>query len=341
MRVDVRTHDSRLLGDNPLGDASTRELVLLLPPSYDSEPARRYPLVLLLAGYGRSGWELALNRGAWSPSLSVRLGDAMRQGRIGECIVALPDCFTRYGGSQYVDSPAIGRYQSYLADEIVPWVDANYRTIARRDGRAVIGKSSGGYGALVLAMQRPELFGAVAAHAADGAFEVSYARDLPATMLTLEARGGIAGFLSWFEEQPAKSSTAFAAMSHLCCAAAWSPSPELAGTPYGFGRGFDFPVAMGTGAFIPDVWARWLAWDPIHMVEHEQLRDGLGGLRALFLDAGRRDEYNLQLATRQLKARLDGHGIACTHEEFDGGHGNSAYRYERSFAVVTAALARD
>src|SRR5262249_12210272 len=146
-------------------------------------------------------------------------GDAMRAGSVGEAIVVLPDCFTRYGGSQYVDSPAIGRWQSYLADELIPFVDGHFRTVAAREGRAVVGKSSGGYGALVLAMPRPDLIAAVAAHAADGAFDLSYFGELPDTILTLQRRGGIEPFLRWFDEQPAKSQSAFEAMSHLCCAA--------------------------------------------------------------------------------------------------------------------------
>ena len=91
---------------------------------------------------------------AWQMPLTPRLDDSMRSGRAAEAIVILPDCFTRYGGSQYVDSPAIGRYQSYLADELVPFVDEKYRTIPRREARAVIGKSSGGYGAMVMGMLR-------------------------------------------------------------------------------------------------------------------------------------------------------------------------------------------
>jgi enterochelin esterase family protein len=335
MRVQVLTHDSRLLVDNPLGDPPRRDLIVLLPPSYDATPARRYPLVLLLAGFGGNGWQLAFNRSAWVTPLPQRLGDAMRAGRVGEAILVLPDCFTRYGGSQYVDSPAIGRYQSYLADEIVPFVDAHFRTIPRRDARAVVGKSSGGYGALVLAMQRPDVAAAVGAHAADGAFDISYLRELPASVITLEKRGGLAAFLRWFEEQPAKGQAAFEVMSHVCCAAAWSPTSG----PYSFGQGFDWPVSPVTAAVLPDVWARWLAWDPVRMVDGEPHRAALARLRALFLDAGLADEYNLQLATRQLRAKLAGYGIDCVHEEFDGGHFNTAHRYERSLAVVTAALA--
>jgi S-formylglutathione hydrolase FrmB len=336
MRVEVLSHESKLLAENPLGDPARRDVIVMLPPSYDQSSTRRFPVVVLLAGYSGNGWQLAFNRAAWQPSLPARLGDAMRAGRVREAIVVAPDCFTRYGGSQYVDSPAIGRYQSYLCDELVPFVDGALRTIPRREARAVVGKSSGGYGAMVLAMQRPDVVAAAGSHAGDGAFDISYLRELPHTVIVLEKRGGLAAFLRWFEEQPTKGQQAFEVMSHLCCAAAWSPTAK---GPYGFGAGFELPVNLLTAAIRPEVWARWLAWDPVRMVDDAHHRAGLAKMSALYLDAGLSDEYNLQLATRQLAAKLATHGLACTHEEFDGGHFNTAHRYERSLAIVTAALA--
>jgi enterochelin esterase-like enzyme len=337
MRIEVVSHDSALLADNPLADPARREVIVLLPPSYDATPARRHPVVLVLPGFGSNGWQLAFNRSAWQTPFPRRIGDAMRAGAVGEAILVLPDCFTRYGGSQYLDSPAIGRYQSYLCDEVLPLVDARFRTIPRREARAVVGKSSGGYGALVLGMLRPEVVAAVGAHAADGAFELSYLPELAHTVLTLERHGGLAAFLRWFEEQPTKG-RAFAVMSHLCCAAAWSPAPR---GPYGFGEGLALPLDGRTAAVRPEVWQRWLDWDPVRMVDDPARRAGLASLRALFLDAGLTDEHNLQLATRQLAARLSHHGVACTHEEFEGGHYDTQHRYVRSLAVVVAALARE
>jgi enterochelin esterase family protein len=337
MRVDVAWHDSQLLADNPLGDPARREIVVMLPPSYDASTTRRFPTVLMLPGYGSTGWQLAFNRSAWVTPFDRRIGDAMQKGRIGEAILVLPDCFTRYGGSQYVDSPAIGRYQSYLCDEILPFVDARYRTIPKREARAVVGKSSGGYGALVLAMLRPDAVAAAGAHAGDGAFEISYLRELPTTVMALERRGGLSGFLRWFEEQPHKGQAAFEVMSNICCAAAWSPNAR---GPYGFGEGFELPLNSLTAALRPEVWQRWLDWDPVRMVDDERRRDGLGKMSALFLDAGLADEYNLQLATRQVAGKLAKYGIPYIHEEFEGGHFNTPHRYERSLAVIVAALAK-
>jgi enterochelin esterase family protein len=155
-------------------------------------------------------------------------------------------------------------------------------------------------------------------------------------VLTLQKRGGLEAFLRWFDEQPVKGQAAFQVMSHLCCAAAWSAAPT---GPYGYGVGFELPLHLLTGAVRAEVWQRWLAWDPVRMVDDAGARAGLARLSTLFLDAGISDEYHLQLATRQLRAKLAAAGVECTHEEFDGGHFNTAYRYERSMAVVTAALA--
>jgi enterochelin esterase family protein len=330
--VEIFSHPSKLLADNPLGDPATREVAVYLPPSYDG--SKRFPLVVFLPGYTGTGMQL-LNRAAWSVPLDRRLDALFAAGRGREAIVVLPDCFTRYGGSQYIDSPAIGRYQSYLADELIAAVDARFRTIPRREARAVIGKSSGGYGALMMAMLRPEVFGAVGSHAGDSAFDLSYQKEFGRTLLTLEKRGGVRGFLQWFDEQPQKSGAAIEVMSNLCCAAAWSPTEK---GPYGYGVGFELPFNPVTGALIPSLWSRWLAWDPVRMLERDDAREAMRKMRFIFLDAGIADEYNLQLGTRQLAARLASAAIPYTHEEFDGGHMNTAFRYDRSFDLITRAL---
>jgi enterochelin esterase family protein len=335
-RVELARHQSRLLAENPLGDPSLREVGVILPPSYEAQPARRFPVVLFLPGFTGTGLSL-VNRAAWTAPLDRRLDALVASTRAAESIVLLPDCFTRYGGSQYVDSPAIGRYASYLTEELVPWLDETYRTIPRREARAVIGKSSGGYGALALGMTRPDLFGAVGSHAGDCAFDLSYRRELGHTAIALERRGGVRGFLAWFEELPQKPGAAIEVMSNLCCAAAWSPSEE---GPYGFGVGFDLPFDARTGALVEATWARWLANDPVRMLDDARNREALRGMRAVFLDAGLGDEYNLQLGARQLADQLRAHGVPHVHEEFEGGHMSTSYRYDRSFAVITTALAQ-
>ena len=335
-RVEVVLHESRLLEGNPLGDPTTRELGVYLPPGYD-HGAGRYPVVLVLPGYTGTGLGLVA-RSAWQLPLDRRMDQLIADGRAAAAILVLPDCFTRYGGSQYVDSPAIGRYASYLCDEIVPFVDGRFRTTGRH---GVVGKSSGGYGALHLAMTRPGVFSAAASHAGDCAFDISYRRELPTVAARIDAAGGLERYLARFEAAASKSSADIEAMSLICCAAAWSPSSSAstADAPYGFGTGFELPMALRTGELRPDVWARWLAADPLHLVE--RYADALRGLSLLFLDAGRSDEYALQLGARQLADALTAHGIAHVHEEFDGGHRHTAHRYDRSLALVSNVLQRE
>jgi S-formylglutathione hydrolase FrmB len=333
--VEIFRHASRLLAENPLGDPAEREVGVYLPPSYDRQPNRRFPTVLFLVGYTGTGLQL-LNRAAWTMPLDRRYDALIANRRAAEAILILPDCFSRYGGSQYVDSPALGSYQSYLTDELLPFIDARYRTLPVREARAVVGKSSGGYGALVLGMMRPDLFSAVGSHAGDSAFALSYQREFGRTLLTLEKRGGIKGFLSWFESQPLKSNSAIEVMSNLCCAAAWSPRQK---GPYGFGEGFDLPFNPVTGALLPEVWNRWLSWDPVHMLDQPEYLRAFGSLRQIFLDAGVADEYYLQLGTRQIVAKLAQAKIECVHEEFEGGHMNTSFRYDRSLEILTRALA--
>lgn len=334
-RVEIFHHESRLLADNPLGDSAAREIAVYLPPSYDSAAARRFPTVTILSGYTGTGMAL-LNRNPWVPSIDRRMDALLEAGRAAEAILILPDCFTRYGGSQYVDSPAIGRYASYVLDEVIAAVDLRYRTIASREGRALLGKSSGGYGALYLGMTRPERVGAVGSHAGDSAFDLCYIPEFPRTLLALEKRGGVRGFLEWFEAQPSKPGSAIEVMSNLCCAAAWSPSAR---GPYGWGEGFDLPFDPRTGALRDDVFARWLELDPVRMLSSTQHLDALKQMRCIYLDGGLTDEYNLQLGARQMSRKLERAGIAHVHEEFEGGHMNVQFRYDRSLELITRALA--
>ncbi len=337
MPVRLLMHESKLLVDNPLGDSPIRELGVYLPPGYE-DPGNdaRYPLVLMLSGYMGAG-PFMLQRGPWVVPLQERLDRLIRDGVMAPAIVLFPDCFTRYGGSQYVDSPAIGRYLSYLCDELIPVADATFRTRPRRESRAVVGKSSGGFGALHVAFERPELFAAVGCHAGDSAFELNYQTELWRSALQIEKVGGsdgIEGFLRWFDAQPQKSQIAIETMSNLCSAAAWSPNDG----PYGYGRGFDLPVELGSAKLRDDVWQRWLAFDPVRRVEDAAMVDRLRSLAALFLDAGRDDEYGLQYGMRQLARKLDGKGVPLVHEEFDGGHRNTNHRYERSIPFLVGKL---
>jgi len=325
--VVVETVESRALAGNPLGDPAARRTAIWLPPSYTSGD-RRYPVIVWLAGYAGTGEQLFAGT-PWQPGLGDRLDRLVGSGRMGEAIVVAPDGFSRWGGAQYLDSPALGAYETHVVGEVVPAIDARFRTVAGRDGRGVGGKSSGGFGALVLAMRHPDLFAAVASHAGDMYFELSLLPDLPVAARTLRRHGGVDGFLTHFEARENKDGADFTTMMVLATAGAYSPDP---GRPHGVALPFD----VETGEIDWAIWRRWKAWDPVELCGAHA--EALRRMKLLFLDAGTRDEHHLDLGARVLASRLRALGVAFEHQEFDGGHRATAYRYDVSLPKLAAAI---
>ena len=199
-RIETVWFESAVLRGNPLGDPHVRRIPVWLPPSYDREPTKRHPVLYALTGFGSRGRGL-LNDHPWSPSLDDRLDALMAAGH-PECIVVMPDAFTRLGGAQYMDSTATGAYETHLVEELLPWVDANLRTLAEPRHRALAGRSSGGFAALRLGMRHPDRFGALASHSGDLLFEYAYAPDFPRACSVLQEAGGLTRFLeAWDRKQ--------------------------------------------------------------------------------------------------------------------------------------------
>ena len=324
----VEMFTSRALADNPLNDPATRKLLLLLPPDY-AAGGKRYPVIVGLTGFTGTGASL-LNFSAWQPNLQERLDYLMAEGRLPPAIFVLPDCFTRYGGSQYINSPAIGRYEDYVIDEIIPYVDAKYRTVAAPEGRGVFGKSSGGYGAMVYGMRHPDVFGAVACHSGDMYFEYCYKPDFPKFLNAVNKAGGLDRWWAEFQARPKKEGKDIEAVNILAMAAAYSPNPDAQPLP------IDFPFDLHTGELRPDVWQRWLEHDPVYLAG--RYAANLKKLRLLFIDCGTRDEYHLHYGARILVQRLKALGVPCEHDEFDDGHMNIPYRYDVSLPKIGRAL---
>jgi enterochelin esterase-like enzyme len=149
--------ESDLLADNPLGDPARRPLHVLRPPGVELDHPRPLPSVYVIQGF-TGQLDMWTNRGFREPTFVERLDEMLASPECPDAIVVLADCWTSYGGSQFLDSTGTGRYQSYLCDEIVPFVDERYPTAADREHRGINGKSSGGYGAMVVPMMRPDVF---------------------------------------------------------------------------------------------------------------------------------------------------------------------------------------
>ncbi|MEU8266635.1 alpha/beta hydrolase-fold protein [Sphaerisporangium sp. NPDC049002] len=333
-RIDEHTVESELLRGNPLGDPHRRPLWVYVPPGYDDEPDRRYPSIYVIQGY--TG-HLAMwgNRTPFRQPFPETADQVFARREAPPAIVVYVDAWTSYGGSQFVDSPGTGRYHSYLCDEIVPWVDARYRTLADRDHRAITGKSSGGFGAMITPMLRPDLFGAFATHAGDTLYEHCYLPEFAQAVRHLRAFDGDIG--RWWREF--RSRTAFThpadgvLVSVLGCAAAFSAGPD--GVP-------ELPFDPGTGVLRDEVWERWLDWDPVRMVPKHA--DAMRSMRGIWIDAGTRDEYFLDLGAQAFHRALLDHevpGDLIRFELFDAGHGAIDYRYPMSLAWLSERIQPD
>jgi S-formylglutathione hydrolase FrmB len=330
-RVVIEEFQSEVLRDNRPGDPAARLVPVYLPPGYDDPPARgrRYPVVYCLTGFTGRGLML-LNDQPWQPNLARRMDRLIASGEAPPAILVMPDCFTRYGGSQYLNSTATGRYEDHVTGEIVPWIDRSYRTLPGAAHRGLMGKSSGGYGSMVLGMKHPDLFGAIACHSGDLYFEYCYLPDFPRTASAIFDKGGLAGFLASFDAAPKKKHELVLALNMVAMASVYSPDPLA--EPFGFQLPFD----EKTGEIRQDVFDRWLAFDPVRMLPERAA--ALRGMRLLYIDCGTKDEWNLHLGGRIFTARLREMGIAHRYDEFDDGHMDITYRYDVSLPLLARAL---
>jgi enterochelin esterase family protein len=315
-------HDSNILRGNPLGDKHVREVIVYTPPGYE-ESDQRYPTVYCLTGFTGRG-RMLLNDNAFTPNLAERMDRLIAAGFIKPMIAVMPDCFTYFGGSQYINSTATGNYEDYLTKEIVPFVGENFRTIADRESRAVMGKSSGGYGALIMGLRHADIFGLVCSTSGDTYFEYCYLPDIPKAFRAM--KGDAKNFMDKFWEFEKKGKHDFPGVNILGMSACYSPK----------GTHFDLPFDLKTGELREDVWKRWLEHDPVRLAE--KFVRNLKSLRLLYLDAGTRDEFGLDVGARVLSQRLRKHDIPHIHEEFDDGHFNISYRYDRSLELISQHL---
>jgi S-formylglutathione hydrolase FrmB len=331
-RLDRHTFTSTLLRDNPLGDPHERPLWVYVPPGYDDTDTR-YPAVYVIQGY--TG-----HLGMWSNRMPFRqpfpeTADAVfAEGRAPGCVVVYVDAWTRYGGSQFVNSPGTGKYHSYLCDEIVPWVDAHYRTLADRESRAISGKSSGGFGAMITPMLRPDLFGALATHAGDSLYEHSYVPEFAkATRYLREYDGDIWRWWDDFTSRPSFTKDGdMVLLMLLGCSSCFSADDD--GTVV-------LPFDPTTGVLRPAEWQRWLDWDPVRMVG--KFADAVRSLRAVWIDAGTKDEWYLDLGATAFHKALKDIGLPedkVSFELFEAGHGGIDYRYPLALEWLAHRLAR-
>lgn len=328
--VRVLRHTSKVLKNNPLKDPYLRDVIVYLPPSY-GKSGKRYPVTYLIAGFTGFG-AMNMNLSAYSENIQQRLDRLIRTKKMKEMIVVMPDCFTKYGGSQYVNSAATGKYEDYLVKEIVPFVDSNFRTIPKGASRAIAGKSSGGYGAMWLAMRHPEVFGLMATHSGDAAFEYCYMPEFADFVIQIQNYGkghkAVANFIkTQINYNNPKPGDFHNIINTIGMSACYSPNPKR--KEYNF----DLPFDIYTSEVIPEVWNRWLKFDPVRLVS--KYKNNLKKLRLIYIDCGTRDEFNLHGGARIYADKLKKNGIKYIHLEFNAGHMNVQYRYDISFPVIS------
>ncbi len=313
-------HTSKAIAGFPMGDSPTRSFPLYLPPDYHRSQ-ERYPVVFFLAGYAGKGSAYLADDSAFGLPLHHRFDRAIGENRLRPFIGVFPDLTSRFGHSQYVNSPAFGNYLDYLTEELPLAVDARFRTIASASHRVVAGHSSGGFGALVAGMKRPDVFAWVIASAADSFYEFCHFSGLNAALIEIHKAGSLEAFLQTALSRPARhGGREFQALMTLGMAPCFAPNvgaPPLYGDPF-----FD----LETGEILPEVWAKYLAWDPVRMIDSHA--EGLKKLQFLQLECGLQDEHGLQWGHRQIAKKLALLGVAHELVEYPGGHSGHHWRFE-------------
>ncbi len=321
------------LEGNPLGDPSLRTVPVYLPPGYAEDKDARFPVVYFLHGFTGNGLQW-LNTSPFTRTVPERLDALIAEGKIPPVIGVFADGWTTLGGSQWINSEGIGRYRDVVAKDLVHWADKNLRTVAKGPARALIGKSSGGYGALVISRFHPDTFGHIGVHSGDAGFEYCYLHELPQAAGALLKAGGVDAWFKDFKERALNTKMRgddHGVVNMLAMAAAYSPKK---GEPLNL----ELPIDLSTGRLRVDVWNRWLVHDPVRFVGKHL--DAYRKLKSVFLDCGVRDEFNLRWGARLVSEELKTGQIEHVHEEFEDGHMGINYRLDRSLSYLVPRLER-
>lgn len=317
--------DSPRLGSNMLGDSTRRRVDLYIPHGHEGAGL---PLLVDLVGYTSGGpkhtnW---LNFGENVPERADRL---IASGEMPPVVIAFPDCFTRLGGNQYINSRAMGDWADWLTQDMLPAIEAQFGC-GGTGRRGVFGKSSGGYGALVHGMLYADTWSAIASHSGDVGFDLMLATDFAHTLRRLDKHGGsVERFIAAFEAADTVRGDDLHALMILGLAATYDPDPNSY-------LGIRLPVTMDTCERIEARWDQWLAWDPLNLIESHA--EAVKSLKCVYIDCGDADQYNLLYGARRLTRRLSAMGITHVYEEFPGTHSSVDFRMDISLPLLARAL---
>lgn len=316
---------SQVLVGNLLGDPTERSVPVYVPAGHDG---RDLPLLVDIVGF-TAGGPAHTNWKNFGENVPERLDRLIGTGAMPPVVVAFPDCFTRLGGNQYINSAAMGRWEDFLIDEMLPAVEGRFGC-GGPGRRGLFGKSSGGYGAIVHALRRADTWAAAACHSGDMGFDLCYLGDLFEAIRALgKYERSIEKFMDHFESAPKPADADVKLLMILAMAATYDPDP----TQY---LGIRLPVDLETGERIETRWANWLAWDPVNLAD--EYGENLRRLKALYIDCGSDDQYNLVFGARQLHRKLDRRQIPHRYEEFPDNHSSIDYRMDESLPFLARAL---
>ncbi len=317
--------DSKLLQDNLLDEPTTRRVDVYVPHGSDG---KGLPLLVDIVGF-TAGGPAHTNWKNFGENAPERLDRLIATGAMAPCVVAFPDCFTKLGGNQYINSTAMGPWDDILRTEVVPFVEGKF-ACGGEGKRGVFGKSSGGYGAIVHALLHPDFWSAAACHSGDMGFEIGYLPDFPPLLRKLAKTDfDIGKWIDDFHAAPKLNGADLHHLMALAMCATYDPDPTQ---PYGV----RLPVTTDTCELIPERWANFEKWDPINMVD--RYGPGLKQLKALYIDCGDVDQYNLVYGARRLHAKLKAMDVPHTYEEFPDDHSSVDYRMDISLPILARAL---
>ncbi len=320
------TIDSQALKNNLLGDPTVREVHLYTPAGYDSAAA--IPLLVDVVGFTGSGFSHT-NWKNFSENVPERADRLIASGAMPPVAIAFPDCFTRLGGNQYINSRAMGNWEDFLIDEMLPAIEQQVGC-GGPGKRGIFGKSSGGYGAMIHALRRADTWSAAACHSGDMAFEMVYGFDFPRVLKSLAKHdNSIEAWMKAFESAPKPSNDDVHVLMMFAMAATYDPNPDAF-------CGIQLPVDPHTCEYIADRWNEWLAWDPVHLVDDHA--DNLRSLKGLYIDCGDIDQYHLVYGARRMHRALQRLDIEHRYEEFPDDHSNIDYRMDHSLPFLAKAL---
>ncbi|WP_316858978.1 glycosyltransferase [uncultured Cohaesibacter sp.] len=317
------------LKSNMLGDPTEREIVVYVPKGHDG---KGLPLLVDLVGF-TAGGPAHTNWKNFGENVPERLDRLIANGDMPPVVVAFPDCFTRLGGNQYVNSAAMGNWEDFLINEMVPAIEARLGC-GGAGKRGLFGKSSGGYGSIIHAMRHADCWSAAACLSGDMAFELCYLPDMPNILRTLAKWDfSVEAFLENFEAGPKWDGKDIHALMTLAMAATYDPDPSAF-------CGIRLPVNLHDCSLIPELWDNWLKWDPVLLADQDEVIDNLKSLKALWVECGHVDQYNLVYGARRLHAKLEAANVPHIYEEFADNHSSIDYRMDKCLPYLAKALCR-